>query len=131
MIAKLRRGLTDAELRVAARWVARTYLEVERGHRDPRALQGVLAAHIYFELEHADRAPGAPPVGVRDVGRAAFQRLTATSGYAVVVVREPDGSWEALTMVLRRQDPGTWQFLEIRRASQYTPTHTAHGSRPR
>ena len=127
MTAKLRRGLTEAELRAAARWVARAYLEVERGHRDPLVLRGVVAPHIYFDIEHAERAPGAPPVGAGDIGRAAFQRLTSATGFAVVVVREPDGSWEALTMVLRRHDSGAWQFVEIVRASHYTPADVERG----
>jgi hypothetical protein len=100
--------------------VARTQLEVERGHRSAKALRGVLAAHLYHGLEHAERPAGAPPVAARDIGSASFNRLTATTGFAVVVVREADGRWEALTMVLRRNSRGVWQFVDIVRASQYT-----------
>ncbi len=107
-----------------ARLVARTFLEVERGHRDVRALRPFLAANLYFGIEQATRVLGAPPVAAADVRAALFERLTATSGYAVTVVREADGSWEALTMVLRRTAAGAWQFVEITRAS----THS-HGRR--
>ncbi len=120
MTARPRRDLTDEELRAVARWVVRTQLEVERGHRPAKALRTVLAAHLYHALEHAERPAGAPAVAARDVGSASFNRLTATTGYAVVVVRETDGRWEALTVVLRRNDRGIWQFIDILRASQYT-----------
>ncbi len=129
--AKPRRDLSDEELRAVARWVARTQLEVERGHRPAKALRAVLAAHLYHALEHAHRPAGAPPVAAGDVGNASFHRLTTTTGYAVVVVRETDGRWEALTMVLRRNDRGVWHFIDIVRASQYTSTRQAEIGRLR
>ncbi len=60
MTRRLRRHLTDDELRSVARWVVRTYLEVERGHRDARPLRPLLAPHLYFALEEAERSRAAP-----------------------------------------------------------------------
>ena len=116
---KPRRDLTGDELRAVTRWVARTQLEVERGQRPAKALRAVLAPHLYHALEHAERPAGAPSVAAHDIGSASFTRLTATTGYAVVVVREADGRWEALMMVLRRSVRGVWQFVDIVRASQH------------
>lgn len=120
MSRAFRRDLTDDELRAACRLVARTLLEVERGHRPAHALRGMLAPHLCHDLEQLSRPAGAPPVTASDIGSAAFNRLTPTSGYGVVIVREVSGRKEALTMVLRRDDRGVWRFIEVLRASQYT-----------
>ncbi len=112
---RLRRGLADEELRAVARWVVRAYLEVERGHRDIRMLRHFLAPHLYFALETADRRPGSRPVAAGDVGGAHFNRLGAGRGYAAVVVRDLDGRWRAVTLVLRRNDAGAWLVVDLRR----------------
>ncbi len=127
MNGKPRRGPTDEELRAIARWLARTMLEVERGHRPAKVLRRLLAPHLYHDLHHAERPAGAPPVGAADIGSAAFNRISASTGYAVVVIREAHGGWDALTMVLRRKHDGSWQFIDIVRASQ----HTIRGPAPR
>lgn len=112
---RLPRGLSDEELRAVARWVVGAYLEVERGHRDVRVLRPFLAPHLYFGLENAERRPGSAPVAAGDVGGAHFNRLGAGKGYAAVVVRDADGRWRAVTLVLRRDDAGAWQVVDLRR----------------
>jgi hypothetical protein len=115
------RDLTDIELRTVARVVARSVLEVERGHRPAKALRNFLAPHLYHGLSIATPQPGVRPVSGGDVGNATFTRLSATTGYAAVAIRELDGAWDALTMVLRRAKPARWQFIDIARASRYRP----------
>ena len=115
MIQRLRRGLTDEELRAVSRWVVRAYLEVERGYRDVRVLRPFLAPHLYFGLENAERRPGSAPLAAGDVGGAHFSRLGAGKGYAAVVVRDADARWRAVTLVLRRSDAGAWQVIDLRR----------------
>ncbi len=115
MTGRLRLGLTDVELRAVARWVVRAYFEVERGYRDVRVLRSFLATHLYFGLENADRRPGSAPVAAGDVGGAQFNRLGAGKGYAAVVVHDADGRWRAVTLVLRRNDAGGWQVIDLRR----------------
>lgn len=115
MTRRLRRGLTDEELRAVARWVVRAYLEVERGHRDVRALRPFLAPHLYFALQNVERRPGSAPVAARDVGGARFDRIGASKGYAAVVVREADGRWGAIVLVLRRDDDDAWRVIDLRR----------------
>lgn len=119
MSASYPRDLTDEQLRTVARWVARALLEIERGHRPAKALRGFLAPHFYHGLQTATRPPAPRPVSARDVGGATFTRLSATTGYAAVVIRELDGTWDALTMVLRRVQPVRWRFVDISRASRY------------
>ncbi len=92
MAGKPRRGLSDEEFAAAVRRVARLWLEVERGHRPPGALRGFLAPHLAYDLEHAQRPAGARPVADRDIGASRFQRLGRDKRFAVVVVREVDGS---------------------------------------
>lgn len=123
---RLRRDLTDEELRAIARGVVRAYLEVERGHRDVRILRPFLAPHLYFGLEQAERRPGVSPVAARDIGGAQFNRIGAGRGYAVVVVRDADGRWRAVTLVLQRNEAGSWQVVELRRIHQ--PEDGAHRS---
>jgi hypothetical protein len=127
VIQRLRRGLTDEELRAVARWVVRAYLEVERGHRDVRVLRPFLAPHLYFALENADRRPGSAPVAARDVGGAQFNRLGAGKGYAAVVVREADGRWRAIVLVLRRDDAGTWRVIDLRRVDDSSAVSSSDG----
>lgn len=115
MSPRLRRDFTDDELRAVARWVVRTYLEIEAGHRNARALRRLLAPHLYFALDQEQRRPGARPVAVRDVGGALFNRVGAGKGYAVVVVREQTGRWSAITVVMRRSQTGSWQVVELHR----------------
>lgn len=55
------------------------------------------------------------PVTTRDVGGAQFNRLGTGKGYAAVVVRDADGRWRAVTLVLRRNDAGAWQVIDLRR----------------
>lgn len=122
MTAPLRRGLTDEELRAVVRWVVRVYLEIERGHRDVRVLRPFLAPHLYFGLENVERRLGSTPVAARDVGGAHFNRLGAGRGYAAVVVRDADGCWRAVTLVLRRNDAGAWQVIDLRRVDASSVT---------
>lgn len=126
------RDLTDAELRTVAHWVARTMLEIERGHRPAKALQRLMAPHLYHGLENATPPPGARPVAGADIGGVTFFRQSSTAGYAAVAIRELDGTWDALSMVLRRGQPGSWRFIDISRASRYTtseqPQRTTTGS---
>ena len=130
MTAPLRRGLTDEELRAVAHWVVRAYLEIERGHRDVRVLRPFLAPHLYFGLENAERRIGSAPVAARDVGGAHFNRLGAGKGYAAVVIRDLDGRWRAVTLVLRRYGAGAWQVIDLRRvdaSSVMSPSGTWFG----
>ena len=115
MTRQHRRDLSDEELRAVARLVVRTYVEVERGQRDPRALRRFLAPQLQFDVEGRTRRPGAVPVGSRDVGGAQFNRIGAGRGYAVVTVRDEDGRWRAVTLVLRRTSTGTWHVVDLRR----------------
>ena len=109
------RDLTDEELRAVSRWVVRSWLEVERGHRHARTLRSLLAPHLYFALEQAVRRPGAPAVAARDVGGAQFNKIGKASGYAVVVVRDADGRTRAVTVVMRRSPSGAWHVVDLRR----------------
>lgn len=111
----MRRDLTDEELAAVARGVVRAYLEVQRGHRDVRVLRAVLAPHVYMALKKVQRPPGAAPVLGDGVGGVQFSRLGAGKGYAVVVVRDTDGRWGAVMLVLRRGDAGGWQVMDLRR----------------
>ena len=98
-----------------ARWVVRTYLEIERGHRDVRTLRPVLAPHLYFALQNAERRPGSPPVASRDVGGAQFNRIGHGKGFAAVVVRDADGLWDAIMLTFRRTEGGAWRVIDIQR----------------
>lgn len=98
-----------------ARWVVRTYLEVERGHRHVRALRPFLAPHLYYRLQNVQKDPGSPQVAAADIGGARFNRLGADKGYAVVVVHDVDGRTRAVTVVLRRNAAGMWQVIELQR----------------
>lgn len=128
MNQRVRRGLTDEELRAVARWVVRAYLEVERGYRDVRMLRPFLAAHLYFAVENAERRPRSAPVAARDVGGAQFNRLSAGKGYAVVVVRDADGRWRAMMLVWRRDDVGAWRVIDLRRVQGSSTV--PHSGRP-
>ncbi len=95
---RLRRGLTDEELRAVARWVVRAYLEVERGYRDVRVLRPFLAPHLYFGLENAQKRPGSVPVTTRDVGGpsstvSAPARATRLSSFAMPTAAGGPSRW--------------------------------------
>ena len=123
MTGWVRRDLSDDELRAVARLVVRTYLEVERGQRDPRVLRRFLAPQLAFDVEQRTRRPGAPPVTAGDVGGALFNRVGVRRGYAVVTVRDADCRWRAVTVVLRRTDTGAWHVTELRRINEtHIPT---------
>ncbi len=112
------------------RWIARTLLEVQAGHRPAAVLRRFLAPHLFFALDNVHRPAGAPPVGGNDIGGARFQRIGRRRGYGVVVVREAGGSWAALMFVLRRDDAGAWRVIEITRPAAAPQTADVGSGHP-
>ena len=85
----------------------------------------VLAPHLYFALERAERRLGAEPVAAGEVGGAQFNRLGAGKGYAVVVVRDLGGRWRAVMLVLRRTETGHGRWWRCAVSTSLRPRRPA------
>ncbi len=81
--------------------------------QDLLAFFAVLA--VDGDLTKAEPKPSATrTLAAGDVGELASSAWVATRGFAVVV-RETDGSWGALTLVLRPDRAGAWRIIEVTR----------------
>jgi hypothetical protein len=116
-----RRTLQPEELAAVVRWIARTWLEIERGHRNPLELRRYLAPHLAFGLEHAIRPTGVPAVTRSDIRGVQVERIGRRTAYGVVAIREADGTGSALMFELRRDTTGSWKVTEVLRPHQRAP----------
>lgn len=53
--------------------------------------------------------------------------LAPGKGYAAVVVRDADGRWRAIVLVLRRDDAGTWRVIDLRRVDDSSAVSASGG----
>lgn len=113
-----KKDLTDEELEHVAVYIARRYLEVERGLRGKECLQ----RYLTFEAYTRQYAPEVSRFGqggiVRqtDVGRVALQRPRADLAYVAVTARQEGDRWGALLMEMRASERGVWRVAELTRA---------------
>lgn len=125
-----RRGLSDEELAAVVRWVARAWLEVDRGQRPVQAVARFLSPTLAYGLANATRPVGAPAVTARDVGGVRLERVGRWKAFAVVAVRHLDG-WGAMMFTLRRDESGAWRIIEICRPDRRPVLSGVAGHEPR
>ncbi len=84
------RVFTDAQLRQVVEYVARRYLEVERGLRDKQCLRRLLSEQAYDQQSDpaASRFGNAGVVRQRDLGRIILQRPRADRVHVAVPARQ-------------------------------------------
>ncbi len=112
------RDFTDAQLRLVVEYVARRYLEVERGLRGKQCLRRFLTDEAYDRQSDpaASRFGNAGVVRQRDLGRIILQRPRADRVHVAVPARQQGDRWGALVMELRADDRGAWRVTELTRA---------------
>ncbi len=119
------KNFTDAELRQVAEYVARRYLEVERGLRGKECLQSLLSSEAYTKQfdAAASRFGKGGVVRQTDLGRMSFQRPEVDRVHIAIPARQEGGYWGALVMELRANDRGAWRVTELTRAQDRNLTH--------
>lgn len=122
---------TDAQLRTLARWLARTWVETERGLRSPHQLQPLLTRLAYTRLQqlppHQRATPGAVLLP-EDVRTVSLQRDGPGRARAVALVRSAD-RWQALYLELRQQQR-SWRIHDIARPHHLEPDPPPQPSDP-
>jgi len=121
------REFTDDELRLVAEFVARRYLEVERGLRPRQDLRRFLTEEAY-EQQHdqeASRFNRAGMVAQSDLGQMIFQRPRADRAHVAIPARQDRDRWGALVMELGADPHGVWRVTELTRAQDRNLTRAA------
>lgn len=112
------REFTDSELREIAEFVARRYLEVERGLRDKRDLRRFLSREAY-ELQRNEAASRYGSGGIvrqADLGQMIFQHFQPDRVHIAIPAREEGDRWGALVMEMCSDSRGVWRVTELTRA---------------
>jgi hypothetical protein len=108
------RILTDDDLAVALRHIARVCLEVERGLRPPEHLTPFLdPSQQQIQPGQLGRFGGGP-VRHDHVGQPQISRLTDTHAIATVITRTDEHRWGALSLELHALD-GRWRIAGLQR----------------
>ena len=112
------RDFTDAELRQVAEFVARRYLEVERGLRGKECLRLFLTPQAYSQqyAAAASRYGKGGVVRQTDVGRISLQRPAPDVAFVTMPALQEGDRWGALVMELRADKAGHWRVTELTRA---------------
>ncbi len=113
-----KKHLTDEELEHVAVYIARRYLEVERGLRGKECLQRYLSFEAYSRqyAPEASRFGNGGIVRQSDLGRVTLQRPQTSLAYIVITARQEGDRWGALLMEMRANKEGVWRVTELTRA---------------
>jgi hypothetical protein len=124
------REFTDDELRQVAEYVARRYLEVERGLRGRQCLRRFLSPGAYTRqyADAASRFRGGGVVRQSDLGQMVFQRQ-GNRVFIALPARQEGDRWGALLMELRADARGAWRVTELTRAQDRNLAHPTPASR--
>lgn len=109
---------TDDQLRQIAEFIARRYLEVERGIRPRQSLRRYLSPDAYARqtFEGAARFGSGGVVRQTDLGQMVFQRLQPDLVHIAIPARQEGDRWGALVMEMHADPKGVWRVTELTRA---------------
>ena len=109
---------TDDQLRQIAEFIARRYLEVERGIRPRQSLRRYLSPEAYARqtFEGAARFGSGGVVRQTDIGQMVFQRPQPDRVHVAIPARQEGDRWGALVMEMHADAKGVWRVSELTRA---------------
>lgn len=107
--------LSEADLVVVGRWLARAFLEIERGQRSPWTLERFVTPLVVRILGRTSRSACTRPLGPFDVGGVAVSARPSCA-YVTVGISGPGATRDALLIELRHVDHG-WRVVELGRLS--------------
>lgn len=107
--------LSEADLVVVGRWLARAFLEIERGQRSPWTLERFVTPLVVRILDRIPQSACTRPLGPFDVGGVAVSARPSCA-YVTVGISGPGGTRDALLIELRRVDHG-WTVVDLGRLS--------------
>lgn len=108
--------MSEQELELFGRWLARSLLEVEHGQRSPWAMERFVTPLVLRVLVRTPPRRTTAPVRAGDIGGAAVTAMPAHA-FVTVGVAAPGGSWDALLIELRYL-AGRWTVVDLGRLRQ-------------
>lgn len=118
--------VTEPELALLGRWVARAFLEVERAQRSPWTLERLVTPLVLRVLCRVPVVSQAAPVTPSEVGGVAVC-LRDSVAYLTVGVAAPGQTWDALLVELRLFE-GRWAVVDLGRLSWRCEGHASRGT---